>query len=292
MRAFFVLVLVFAWLSPLSGEDLTVPGEGPKWRMASAGRVWSYELQARGGQAPFTWQVVEGALPPGIHLVDLATVQWGSPSRMGLYGVAAEAGQWPVKLAVTDAGGRTAEANWTVTVSPMALEKASPAFETGAEAQWNLTVAGAAGAARFEVAAGGYLPLGLRLSGEGVLHGRAPLPGRYEVPVAVYDAAGRTLRTVVTVAVYGKETALPQLAARVGVEGAEAAIALESLPETALIDIDWGDGCLDPMKDLTLKHAYAEAGSYQIVVVATLRDGLERVEARYEVTANQTVTSN
>lgn len=283
MRTFFVFLLILAWFSPLSGEELAISPDGPRWRMPSVGRAWSYELPAQGGQGPYTWTLVSGSLPPGIHLVDLATVQWGAPSRMGLFGAAAEAGQWPVRLAVTDAEGRTAEASWTLAVSPLVLGKANVVLECGKEAEWHLEVAGAAGAVRVTMGEEAFLPLGMTLSGAGVISGRAALPGRYEVPVEVRDEADRVLRTVVTVAVYGRETALPQLAARVQAEGVEALVAIEKLPEAALMDIDWGDGRREALKETSARHAYEKEGEYEITVLMAQRDGAETAEAKYRI---------
>ena len=100
---------------------LVLTTASPDYRQPSVGRPWVLPLDANGGSPPYQWEVVEGALPPGLNLVDLSTVMLGSPSRLGVFGAPAASGSWPVLLRVTDSEGTVQEKQIEITVSPLAL---------------------------------------------------------------------------------------------------------------------------------------------------------------------------
>ena len=62
-------------------------------------------LDVESGNAPFTWDVAGGSLPPGIELVD--GLLWGSPTATGTY---------TPTIRVTDVDGDTDEAVFEITV--------------------------------------------------------------------------------------------------------------------------------------------------------------------------------
>lgn len=210
------------------------------WNQPSVGRPWSLPLQAEGGTAPYRWAIVEGALPPGVYLVDLSTVILGSASVPGLYGVPAEAGQWSVRVQATDAEGQAGDAWIELTVSPLHLRQAYIVAPVGAVTEWHASVSDGAAPFEFRLAPHGYLPLGLLLSADGVLRGAALVPGLYEVPVEVVDAGGNRLRKTLTVNAYGEERSIPPVAVRMSVVDCQVVAEFAPLPENIRAELVGG----------------------------------------------------
>ncbi|MBI5282205.1 MAG: hypothetical protein HY858_11030 [Candidatus Solibacter usitatus] len=245
------LAIVFVILTP-----------APEWRQATVGRPWSLPLDVEGGAGPYQWEVIEGALPPGVHLVDLATVMMGSASRAGLFGAAAEAGRWPVRVRVTDADGAVAEKSMEIGVSPLGLRQAHMVAPAGQALEWLVEPTECAPPYRVSAAPEAYLPLGLTMGEDGVLRGAPVIPGSYEIPVQVADSGGNTLRTTLTVSVYGVESTLPPVAVRFRVEGCKTVVEWTPVPEGILVE--W-------------------AGSDEVEVVVTHGESGERARAVYVV---------
>lgn len=243
---------------------LVLTGSSPDWNQPSAGRPWSMPLKAEGGTAPYQWDITEGSLPPGVHLVDLSTVIFGSASVPGLYGAPAEAGQWSVRVQVTDAEGITAEQLLDLTVSPLSLRQAYIVAPVGQAIEWQAAVSEGAAPFVYRSAPHGYLPLGLILTPEGVLRGTVLVPGMYEIPIEITDAGGNRLRTTLTVNAYGPESSLPALGVRLSVAECRVVAEFPPLPENVTSEV-FGGG---PGEALD--------------IVLTNRDTGEQVMARYE----------
>ncbi|MBI4891699.1 MAG: hypothetical protein HY821_13830 [Acidobacteria bacterium] len=258
MRTFFLLPLLFA---PLGGQDLTVSA-GTEWRQASVGRPWMLRLEAKGATGQLAWRIDEGALPPGIHLIDAAMVMLGAQPGAALYGAAAAAGDYPVKLVASDADGREAAGWVSLGVSLLSLKEAVATAQVGQPARWKLEVLD--GVAPFTVTPGdeAFLPLGLTLQ-DGTLSGEAAIAGRFEIPVAVRDAGQNLLKTTVGVIVYGPDSALPPLAVRLRRDGCR-------------VTAEW-----TPVSDEFEVRAYGGEGETPLEIEVTHRQSGERATGRY-----------
>lgn len=219
---------------------LTLVTSSPEWNQPSVGRPWSMPLQAEGGTEPYQWAIVEGALPPGVYLVDLSTVILGSASNPGLYGAPAEAGQWAVRVQVTDAEGRTADSWVDLTVSPLQLRRAYVVAPVGQELAWQAEILEGAAPFGYRLAPHGYMPLGLMLTPEGVLRGTALVPGLYSVPIEVVDVGGNRLHSTLTVNAYGEESSLPPLGVRLSVQNCHVVAEFPPLPENIKAELFGG----------------------------------------------------
>lgn len=219
---------------------LALTSASPDWNQPSVGRPWSMPLKAEGGTAPFQWAITGGQLPPGVHLVDLSTVLLGSASAPGLFGAPAEAGQWFVRVQVTDAEGLIAEQWLDLTVSPLRLSQAYVFAPVGQALEWQSSVSEGAPPFEYRLAPHGFLPLGLVLTREGMLRGTVLVPGSYEVPLEVTDAGGNRLRITITVNAYGEETSLPAIGARLSVQDCRVVAEFPTLPETIKAELVGG----------------------------------------------------
>jgi hypothetical protein len=247
MRTFFLILLVFAFFAPAGGqqvaeEALTIATASPEWRQASVGRPWSLPLEAAGAAGPVDWVVAEGALPPGIRLVDASMVMLGAAPGAVLYGAPGEPGAYWALLRARDADGRQAEAWIEVKVSLLSLkETAVPAF-TGKSLEWRAEpLQGVAPFAQMP-APEAFLPLGLSVSPDGTITGDPLIPGRYELPWEVRDAGGNVLRTSLTLGVYGPESALPPVAVRFKRDACRLTAEWTPLPENIQVMLFGGEG--------------------------------------------------
>lgn len=73
---------------------------------ARVGLGYSFQLAATGGQAPLTWSMVDGAMPPGLALAEDGTLA-GTPTGLGDY---------PLTLRVRDANGAQAQRAFSITL--------------------------------------------------------------------------------------------------------------------------------------------------------------------------------
>lgn len=260
---------------------LVLATASPDFRQPSVGRPWVLPLDATGGTAPYRWEVVEGALPPGLYLVDLSTVMLGSPSRPGIFGAPAVPGDWPLLLRLTDAEGAVQEKRLQITVSLLALRQSQVIVKNGDPWEWTPEAAEGAAPFRYQVAACAFLPLGVTAGADGVFRGSILIPGTYEVPVEVRDAGDNLLRTTVTFSTYGEESVLPPVAVRIRRGESEATVELPPLPEGVTIEVAWGDGARETLSGEPLTHTYEAGAERAIEITVTHTETGQQVRALY-----------
>ena len=158
------------------------------------GLAYSWDFHATGGQAPYTYSISSGSLPPGLTL---------SPGTIS--GTPTTAGSYPITIRATDANGCTGEAQYTlvvacpvITVNPASL----PAGATGTAYNQTFTATGGVAPYSFTIS-GGAFPAGLSLASNGNLTGAPTSPGNYNFNVRATDANGCFSQRAYTLAITG-----------------------------------------------------------------------------------------
>jgi hypothetical protein len=153
----------------------------------------SPEANLKGGVPPFAWAVQEGALPPGLVLDPATGIVSGTPQR---------AGQYLVKLSVTDAAGQGATLDATLDVAPVlrVTTRRLPNGKVGKPYSMPLQTRGGVEPLRWQVGEG-TLPRGLVLTPRtGIVVGRPKQGGRFRVTFVATDRLGATsARTVLLI---------------------------------------------------------------------------------------------
>jgi Putative Ig domain len=140
-------------------------------------------LTATGGLAPYTWSVASGTLPPGLAL---------APASGSLEGRPTAAGSFSFSLGVSDAGGRTATADASMTVV-RALDLVTRKLRRATvDESYKATLRVRGGQApRTFFLSGGKLPSGLKLNTRtGVVSGKPKAAGTFRFRITVTDALG------------------------------------------------------------------------------------------------------
>ena len=159
--------------------------------------TYGAQLQAAGGDGTYLWAVSGGSLPPGLTL-----------SMSGeLSGLAAVTGSFAFDITVASAG-LTATSHLILTVGsgqlPLAIvDQTLPSAQFGRP--YHATLIGVGGRAPYlwsvETA-----PLGLAVSANGVLEGRATERGSHALALTVRDAAGASAMRTLTLPVVSPST--------------------------------------------------------------------------------------
>jgi hypothetical protein len=143
-----------------------------------AGAAYNQTLSAGGGQAPYTWSIVSGNIPPGLQFSSSGTIT-GTPTRNGFF-------QFTVQ--VSDNGQRTATSTLSITVGGISVSTSSlPDAGLGVAYLQNLQAIGGNAPYTWAVTAG-TLPPGLTLNPSGAVQGMASQFGTYIFTVQVTDA--------------------------------------------------------------------------------------------------------
>lgn len=157
----------------------------------NAGAPYTATAQATGGVTPYTWAVVQGALPPGISL-STGGIFSGTPTQVG---------QSVITLRVTDSTGALANRDFTINITPVFRITANTVWG-GIENKvygFTVTTADANGGVNFAVTAGS-LPTGLSLNNStGLISGTPTTRGTYTFTVRATDGSGaQSTKTYVT----------------------------------------------------------------------------------------------
>ncbi|WP_439709417.1 putative Ig domain-containing protein [Cupriavidus pauculus] len=163
---------------------------------ASVASAYSQSIAVSGGNAPYTFSLVSGALPSGISLSAGGT----------LAGTAASAGTFNFTVQARDSttGGTFAATQaFTLTVGAATLAVA-PASLTGATVgvASNQTITASGGVAPYTFAmTAGSLPAGMTLSSGGALSGTPTARGSFSFTVTATDSSGGSVSRTYTLAV-------------------------------------------------------------------------------------------
>jgi subtilisin family serine protease len=161
---------------PLEITTASLPG-------GTVGQAYSETLQATGGEAPRSWSVASGSLPPGLSL----------SSAGALTGTPTTAGSYPFTARVTDAGApaRSDTQALSITVlAPLTITTASlPSGTVDLAYSQQVTASGGQGSYTWSVASGS-LPPGLSLTSgtpSASISGTPTTAGTYPFTVQVTD---------------------------------------------------------------------------------------------------------
>jgi hypothetical protein len=160
--------------------------DGPSSLLATVGAPFSFQFVPIGGSAPFSWSVTAGSLPSGLAL---------NPVTGVLAGTASSTGTASVTIRVTDASGRFAEKQLTISVTPaqLAVVNASlPAGSLGVDYSAQLTASGGRPPYAWALVQSN-LPSGLSLNFvNGLISGTPSAAGVFPFAIRVIDADSRT----------------------------------------------------------------------------------------------------
>jgi len=164
----------------------TVALEAANPSNGTGGSTYVHAFAASGGAAPYTFQLLGGALPAGLVL--------GTDGR--ITGAPTEAGSFTLTVEVTDSstgvGPFTAQRQYTLLVAAPQIVFALPALPQATHAgafNQTLSVTGGTAPYAYTVTAGS-LPQGVSLSSAGVLSGTPSQAGSFAFTIEVRDANG------------------------------------------------------------------------------------------------------
>jgi hypothetical protein len=143
------------------------------------GTAYSHQLQAVGGNAPYTWALTAGSLPAGLTLSSSGVMQ-GNPETTGAFSFTAQ---------VTDSSSNKASKQFSLTVAPVLsiTTSALPGGVVGVEYSQTLAASGGTPPYSWSVSAGS-LPPGLALSGAGAITGTPTAAVVFEFTVQAADS--------------------------------------------------------------------------------------------------------
>jgi len=166
---------------------------------AVLGTAYSHQLQASGGQQPYTWTITAGSLPPGLDLDTATGLLSGTPPALV---------DNDFTVQVSSADGQTATKALGIGVFTM-LAVSTAALPSGIQnTPYDATLAatGGDGAYAWTVAAG-TLPSGLALaSGTGALSGTPTATGSPTLTFRVSSGDGQSAEVQLELDIYGALT--------------------------------------------------------------------------------------
>jgi hypothetical protein len=177
---------------PLGVTTSTLP-------LATKGISFSQQLNATGGNPPYTWGVIAGALPGGLMLASSTGVISGTPAAAGAFSFSVKA---------TDASSQTATKELSINVAPPPLSATSvPLLETLLRSafSYQLTANGGTPAYTWSVTTGA-LPAGLTLSSSGLISGASTAAGVFTLGATVRDQGALSANVAIQIKVIDPDT--------------------------------------------------------------------------------------
>lgn len=180
-----------SWCRPAKSErEFTIQVGVPP---AEVGLPYALGVQAL-GDAPQTWAIASGQLPPGLAL---------DPASGAITGMPELSGSFAVTVSVVDSKGRTGLMAFTIAVSSrLALATTTlPVARAGRTYSARVRTTGGVGPVTLRVVSGRF-PVGIRLwANIGRIRGKARKAGVYRITIEARDALGAVVRRTLVVTV-------------------------------------------------------------------------------------------
>ncbi|HYV44510.1 MAG TPA: putative Ig domain-containing protein, partial [Myxococcaceae bacterium] len=155
---------------------------------------YSVTLASTGGVAPPTWSITSGALPAGLTLGAASGTIAGTPTASGSF---------TFTVTLTDQGGATGSAVFTLVIQPPpAITKSSMADGYAGRPYSDLMTATGGRAPYTWTVSSGALPAGVSLSTSGTLSGTPSATGTSSFVVTLTDSNGATATQSLSLVVY------------------------------------------------------------------------------------------
>jgi hypothetical protein len=147
------------------------------------GANYTGTVGARGGQAPYTFSVATGQLPPGLALNTTTGAITGTPSQVGSFNFA---------ILVRDAASAQLQSNFTIVIANTLTIIDPPVLPPGSVSlPYSVTLTAAGGAAPYSWSVtAGSLPAGVTFRPDGSVAGTPTAAGQFTFTVTVTDAVG------------------------------------------------------------------------------------------------------
>ncbi len=153
------------------------------------GEAFQQGVQATGGNAPYTFSLRAGVLPPGLTLSTDGIIA-GTPTSGGAF---------PIVIRVTDAAGIASQSSYSLLIGTTNLAFTNTTLPTpyiGSQYYATLQAAGGVAPYQFSIQTGA-LPSGLSLAPSGQITGSAAAASASVVTFRVVDASGASASTTI-----------------------------------------------------------------------------------------------
>ena len=179
--------------SATSSKTLTITAVSlPK---ATLNDPFSVQLQASGGEAPYTWSIIGGAFPSGLSMSSGGQIS-GTPTATGTFTATVQV------VDSTQPQAQTAMTNLTIVVIA-ALQVTTSSLTGGTVSQsYNAQLNAAGGSSPYTwTIASGELPSGLYLSNSGAISGTPDTAGTSSFTAVVKDSTGNTAQKGLSISI-------------------------------------------------------------------------------------------
>ena len=232
---------------------------------ASANVPYSQGIAASGGTAPYTFDVLSGTLTPGLTLSTGGVIS-GTPTSAGVFNFV---------IRGRDAGGLTAQSNFSMTVSGTGPRVVVSSLPTGILNQiYNASLVAQGGTSPYSFSIlNGSLPPGLTLNLSGVIAGTPTAIGVYPVTIRLGDATGQFSQADILININSTSFNITSATAPDGFVNVSYSFSLASAGGTAPVNYTILSGTLPAGLVLnsngTISGTATTAGTFPVVVRAT-----------------------